>query len=177
MALGRRISADALLNNRQRAGIVAVLRATPGMHLREAQRATTLPWGEFIYHVRLLQRASIIRMAKMRNRTHLFMAGDPSGAGDRALCANAKHILASVETNGGATAAAIANAVGISRRLARYHIQLLVERKNIVPDDAQPPGYWVIAAAARSKTTQRIEGDARARFSRRRHQARDDPDR
>lgn len=161
MALGGRIADHSLLNNLQRAQIVAAVRARPGMHLREAQRATSLAWGEFIYHARLLQRASVLRMHSARGRTHLFLAGESCRAPDETLGASARRILATVASEGGSTSTEIAAAVGISLRLARYHVRRLVERGAMVSDEGRPHRYWATGVSSEADALLSPELDAR----------------
>lgn len=141
MALGGRIASEAVLSNPQRVKLLGAISASPGIHLREAQRQTGLAWGELVHHIRLLEHASLVHRRSAGTRTHLFAAKSQPQEPRQRLGTTTQRVLREVGEQDGASTMDVVAALDISDRLARYHLSRLVKEEYVVSDKSHPPCY------------------------------------
>ena len=124
--------------------MLALIRAEPGLHMRELQRRTGFEWGRFHHHILLLRDASAVRVDRQGRRVLLYPA-DVVPPRVRRLEPTAERLVESVCANPGATPKDLARRVGVSRQLAAYHLRRL-EGLGIVRALPRPPARYVLGA-------------------------------
>ncbi len=106
----------------------------PGDHFRSIVRSLRIGMGEGRHHLNVMLRRGLVREDKANGRCRYYPEGQDLASDRNALFA--KHweyrdlrvrVLFTVRTAGGAKPSTVANALGISRQLAAYHLSCLEE--------------------------------------------------
>lgn len=133
LALGA-IPMETVMTHPTRVRIIAHLKVLPGDHFRSIVRMLGLGIGNARHHLDVLLRNGLVREDKTASRVRYYVSGAGSDGEKNQLFA--KHwnyrdlrlrVLFVSQTQGDATPASVAAALGISRQLAAYHLASLVE--------------------------------------------------
>lgn len=130
-----------VLKHEVRAGVLERVRAAPGIRYEALRKEMGLANGSLAYHLRVLQREGYVVTRKEWTRRRFYATGAAPPPVPEAPDAIAAALRA---TAAGLTAGELAQRLGISRQLARYHLQRLA-RNGLVQRD---PGarYRLLAA-------------------------------
>ncbi len=137
-----------------RARILEHLRRLPGDHLRSIARSVSVSLGEVRYHLHVLHRSGAVRQEKVRHRARYYPA-DPGTQAERNILYQ-KHwehrdlrarVLQVVRTQGAIRPSEVAQAAGISRQLASYHLVRLAESGHVAREGRR---YQVVPSHPRA---------------------------
>lgn len=111
-----------VLKHEVRAGVHAYVAAHPGVRYEDLRRELGLSNGALAFHLRVLERERYVVTRAEWTRRRFYAAGEPPlvAAPDAATS-----VARAVTTAGAATPKDVADALGISRQLARYHLRAL----------------------------------------------------
>lgn len=128
---------------------------TPGIHKSALQRDLGLGWGTVSYHLEQLRRAGRIKSLVRGRQVRLFPAGIPE-AHMRWLSALREDvpqgILGRLAQEPGTGLAALADDLGVSRRLIRRHLT------NLAQDGLVAPGAFGVEPGFRVEDPNMLEG-------------------
>lgn len=124
--------------------IYVMIQDHPGIHKSEIARRLDLTSSTVAYHVMRLERAGLVRSARVGRTNHLVATGQqPRGAGDVLLDPNARRILALLEDGRIHSPGDIRAASGIGEKAVRRTLQRLSDAEFIRCDGAYHPRYWM----------------------------------
>lgn len=120
-----------VLDHPTRLGLLALLRAQPGLHLRGVARAAGLPVQRAAYHLDTLERLGLVASQDIGGKRCYFEAG--AGAQVRRALqeaalepgAVARDVLAFIHAHPGANQSEVARELGLLPGRARWHLQRL----------------------------------------------------
>ncbi|HEV8361090.1 MAG TPA: winged helix-turn-helix transcriptional regulator [Candidatus Thermoplasmatota archaeon] len=127
----RHLHARNVLDHPQRAAILALIRAQPGLHLRALARATSQPVQQAAYHLRVLERLGYARAQSIGGKKCYFEPGAAPEVRRALLEASlqpgeaAQRVLDVVQRNPGASQSEVARELGILPGAARWHLHRL----------------------------------------------------
>lgn len=118
-----RLRPQAVLEHPQRSRMADLIRAKPGLTIREAQKELDLANGAMAHHLRTLEKAGIVRIVHDGMLRRVYPVGHERVApvpplGDR--------VLELLRHRGEATPSDVAAALGVSRQSVHYHLQKMV---------------------------------------------------
>lgn len=126
-----RLTQSDILSHPTRSRMLDVVRATPGIHLRELQRQVGGAWGPFMFHIGVLQKEGLVVVERHGRYLGVLIAGTepPERAIHHPL---ARRIYESLPEDGSSrTLTDIAALVGASRALVAYHVRQLTGSRRI----------------------------------------------
>ena len=122
--------APTALQHPRRAGIVALVRAQPGLTLADLRRRMGMSNGVARHHVALLEAAGLVRTVPDGTLRRLWPVGEPA----RAVPPLRERVAETVQTRGRVSSADLAHQLGVSRQALHYHVKRLVGDGRIVAD-------------------------------------------
>jgi DNA-binding transcriptional ArsR family regulator len=122
VAFSRLHDAD-LLQHPTRARAMAMVGASPGIHMRELQRTLGVAPGNLAHHLRVLERAGLVRALRGPSFTGYFPAGHPGP--EVALSPPARRVREAWLAAPAASARELAGATGLSKRAVLHHLRRL----------------------------------------------------
>lgn len=131
----------------RRAGLLRLVRAHPGIHLRELQRQMACGWGTLTYHLDVLLRQGEVAIGRNGRHVLVWVPGaEPPPLPERlhARGAAAK-IYALVGSRSEVLQRDVQEALGLSRQLVAHHLRALVADGLIVIVGGHPKRYQVAA--------------------------------
>ncbi|HLE96980.1 MAG TPA: hypothetical protein VI997_06365 [Candidatus Thermoplasmatota archaeon] len=139
-ALYTRIAPASVLDHDRRRRMYEVVTARPGLYKRELQREVGLVWGLFSFHLRLLEDAGYVRLAKEGRYTLVFPA-TVATTGPVIPHPLARAAFDALPTDGAAVdLGELRRRLGVSDQLLRYHFRLLEARGLVRLEKAVPRG-------------------------------------
>lgn len=119
-----------LLSLETRRRLYDVVRSTPGIGAREAQRAAGTGWGETVYHLDRLTEAGLLQREKAGHQDHYFVASVPLG--DRRLLRitrspSARRLLLALLEGNSSTVPDLTSRTGLSSGRLSVHLRRLIE--------------------------------------------------
>lgn len=129
-ALYTRLRKSDVLKNDVRAGIHAHIARHGGIRFTDLRRDVGIANGALVFHLRVLEREGYVfsRTEWTRKRYWVTGAAPPPAAADDAT---PSAVMGALRAGEPASAAEIAQRVGISRQLARYHLQRLAREGRV----------------------------------------------
>lgn len=130
-----RIAPGEILEHPKRGLIREIVAQWPGIHLRELHRRVGGAWGPFTFHLRLMQKLGALELRRDGRYATVHLPGVPP-ASPAPRSEIAQRILAELEREpAGMTLKQLAQRVGISPQLTRYHFNALRERGLLLQRD------------------------------------------
>lgn len=126
-----RLTTSDIVTHPRRRAILDAVTAQPGIHLRELHRRAGGAWGPFTFHLGVLTRASLVRVAREGSYSVVLPAGPArEGGGPFIPNAVARAIYEALPADGSASPLPdVARAIGRSRELVAYHARSLEARE------------------------------------------------
>lgn len=113
-----------------RADILAVVMATPGIHLRSVERETSLPLGQVLYHLDRLERMGLLVSARDVGFRRYYPARDVGRGEKRYLAALRtdvpRHVLLALLERVELSHKDLVEAVGVAGSTLSFHLQRLL---------------------------------------------------
>jgi len=116
-----RLHSDKILDHPRRNEIFEFVRHNPGERLEIVRRALGLANGPMLHHVRVLDRANVVRVVRSGSMARLYPAG-PRVQAQPYLVPVRRRVLQELRTTPGITQREIATRVGLSERAVSYHV-------------------------------------------------------
>ncbi len=146
-----RLHNDRLLDEPQRARIVAAVAADPGVHFSELLRRTGIANGTLYHHLQALRKAGHLDARAGQGYTCYFPAGVGAAAQRGAAASKAdgaQRILAQVRSNPGLSLKQVAVECGLQTSTVSYHVQRLSDAGLVdAMRDGREVRLWARAAA------------------------------
>lgn len=121
-----RVAGPQLLDQRVRNRLHDVVRAEPGIHLRELQRRAEVPYGAAVYHLGRLERDRLL-VSRREGLRRCFYTPDAAGSGrNPRLPELQRQFLDRIRARRGVRQADLAHGFDVSPQLVSYHVRALV---------------------------------------------------
>lgn len=124
-----RIAPDAVLAHGARENIYRLIKDEPGIHAHEVASRLSLGWGTTVYHLKLLEKNSLVVSRHEGRYKRFFVTGDQrlQHQGAVALLRNptSRSIAGVVAAQPGLIQKQVCEALGLSPSLASWHLQRL----------------------------------------------------
>jgi predicted transcriptional regulator len=124
-----RIAPDAVLMHGAREKIYRLIRDEPGIHAHEVAARLGLGWGTAVYHLKLLERNSLVVSRHEGRYKRFFVTGDQRIQHREAVAllrnATSRSIATAVAAQPGQIQKQLCQALGVSPSLASWHLQRL----------------------------------------------------
>lgn len=134
-SLFARIHRGDLLDHDLRARIHETIGRHPGVNYATLRRQLTVPNGTLTHHLRVLERAELIRVRRQFLRVQFFPTGRPLPPAAGAAGVQ-ERVLALVRADPGLRTTEVSKRLGLSKQLASYHLLELARRGEVRIDRA-----------------------------------------
>lgn len=123
LPLYTRLKKSDVLKNEVRASVYAYIQANPGVRFEELRKALGLGNGALVFHLQILEREGFVKSAKEWSKRRFWASANAGGPKSDVTAHDAVANLLAGEP--GLSPSAVAQKLGISRQLARYHLKAL----------------------------------------------------
>lgn len=130
LPLYTRLKKDQILDNFTRGEIYGYIKVHPGDCFSDIQRNLELGSGQLMYHLDVLEREGMVRSRPLGSKRVFFVAGTSEKLLE--LPTIQASILARVSETPGIRVAELAQVLGLTRQLVRYHARALAEDGHVV---------------------------------------------
>lgn len=124
LALFSRIAQEDILSHGRRAELFEFIKQNPGERIENTRRALGISNGSMHYHLKVLSERNLIRILRDRGLARLYPAG-PKINPTHYVPAQRRRVVDLLSSRPGVTQREAAALLGISERMASYHIQRL----------------------------------------------------
>lgn len=124
LALFSRIAQEDILSHGRRAELFEFIKQNPGERIENARRALSISNGSMHYHLKVLSERNLIRVLRDGGLARLYPAG-PKINPQPYVPAQRRRFVDLLSSRPGVTQREAATLLGISERMASYHIQTL----------------------------------------------------